>query len=98
MQVIWNILFGNPVREYVTVSLQGAGPERVYLTAGEFTSDVSQLQWLLCLDPPVFGVWQAAGAPLANRELGSLYTLYYVADERSMNGEAVLMLELLDKM
>jgi hypothetical protein len=98
MQFVWNILLGNTVREYVTVSLQGAGPERVYLTAGEFTSNVSQLQWLLCLNPPVFGVWQAAGTPLATRKLGTLYTLYYVADEKSMHREAVLTLELLDKM
>lgn len=56
--LISKILAGNiPVREYSTVSLNGAIRERVYLLKGGQCMDISGTQWLLCLDPVVFGVW-----------------------------------------
>jgi len=52
------ILFGDTqIREYATLTVKDAVREKVYLRINETEHEVSQSQWLLCLEPPVFGVW-----------------------------------------
>ena len=69
------ILTGNiPVREYSTVSMNGAIRERVYLWKDKHRIDISENHWLLCLDPVIFGVWMgnngAPGLPSGISETG----------------------------
>jgi hypothetical protein len=55
---IREILFGKiPVREYATVSITNDIKEHVYLDADGIRLDISSNQWLLCLNPVIFGVW-----------------------------------------
>ncbi|MEN0052184.1 MAG: hypothetical protein AAGC65_00875 [Mucilaginibacter sp.] len=52
------ILFGDTqIREYATVTVKDIIREKVYLKINETEYEVSQNQWLLCLNPAVFGVW-----------------------------------------
>ena len=51
------ILFGNVViREYSTIIIPGEIREKVYLQNEKSTVDISQHQFLLCLEPVVFGI------------------------------------------
>ncbi len=56
--LIRKIFFGDTViREYSTVTIDGEIKEKVYLQRGENYVDISQQQFLLCLEPVVFGIW-----------------------------------------
>jgi hypothetical protein len=58
MRAINRLLFGDTqIREYATVTVKETIREKVYLKINETEYEVSQNQWLLCLDPSVFGVW-----------------------------------------
>jgi len=51
------ILFGDAqIKEYATVNVNEI-KESVYLKIGDNTIDVSQNQYLLCLEPLIFGIW-----------------------------------------
>lgn len=57
-ELLRKILFGDiPVSEYCTVTVDGEIREKVYLTSGPTSLDVSGIHWLLCLNPIVFGIW-----------------------------------------
>lgn len=98
------LLFGESnIREYVTVSLKDGIPERVYLEAGGQLIDVSRFQWLFCLDPAVFGVWIAAGVPVAMGDKNAVFKLFFTGAEEQQGKKAkkgavaVLKLDLFDK-
>lgn len=97
------LLFGESnIREYVTLSLNGGIHERVYLEVGEQVIDVSRFQWLFCLEPAVFGVWIAAGVPVAMRDQNTIFKLFFTGVEgkgqKAKKGAvAVLTLEFFDK-
>jgi hypothetical protein len=56
--LIRNILFGDtPVSEYCTITVEGEIREKVYFITEKDSRDVSQMHWLLCLNPIVFGIW-----------------------------------------
>lgn len=53
-----NILFGNiEITEYSTITIEGQVKENVFLETGDFIINVSEIHWLLCLEPIVFGIW-----------------------------------------
>ncbi len=94
------ILFGaTDIREYVTVNRIGNIAERVYLETREATVDVSRHQWLLCLEPRIFGVWVGWNAGIIRLDQKTGYKLYFsnggVMDKNK--AVAVVTLELLDK-
>jgi hypothetical protein len=52
------IFFGDAViTEYSTITVNGGIKEKVYLQTEKTFTDVSDNQFLLCLEPVVFGVW-----------------------------------------
>jgi len=52
------LLFGDlAITEYSTITFNGDIKEAVYLDAEGQPLDISSSQWLLCLDPIVFGIW-----------------------------------------
>src|ERR1700733_4201638 len=52
------ILIGNTgIMEYSTITVQAGIKEKVFLQMNRKMIDISQNQWLLCLEPVVFGVW-----------------------------------------
>jgi len=56
-KLLRRLLFGHAViSEYSTVTVNEEINEKVYLQAGGII-DISQCQFLLCLEPVVFGVW-----------------------------------------
>ena len=56
--LIRKIFFGDAViREYSTVTVDEEIKEKVYLKSGENYVDISRQQFLLCLEPVVFGIW-----------------------------------------
>lgn len=55
---IRKILFGKtPISEYSKITVPADIYEKVYLEVGKRTIDISKNQWLLCIDPVIFGVW-----------------------------------------
>lgn len=57
-KLIRKILTGEEqISEYATISVIDYIKERIYLDVNNNLSDVSQNQWVLCLEPLVFGVW-----------------------------------------
>lgn len=55
---IRNILMGDTVfTPYSKITVPGELPEKVYLETGGGLADVSSRQWILCMEPIVFGVW-----------------------------------------
>ena len=58
------IFFGDIViREYSTITVKEEIKEKVYLQTKKFIADISQHQFLLCLEPVVFGIWLDKGKP-----------------------------------
>jgi hypothetical protein len=45
------------VKEYSTVTTDGAIKESVFFKTLNVTIDISEIHWLLCLEPIVFGIW-----------------------------------------
>jgi len=55
---IKNILFGDTViTDYSKITVPGSIHEKVLLERNGHFVDVSNNQWILCIDPMVFGVW-----------------------------------------
>lgn len=66
-RVIKEILFGKiPVKEYLTITIPGGIYERVYFEINNKRMDVSERQYLLCLEPVVFGIWIDKNSILMN--------------------------------
>lgn len=56
--LIRKMLIGdNVITEYATVTVPESIQEKVYLEVNGQLINVSQLHWLLCIEPIVFGVW-----------------------------------------
>ena len=87
------ILFGDvPVSEYSTVTILGEIIESVYLEVDGTKIDISNLHWLLCLNPIVFGIWFSKDSINISFDNGKLYKMYF-RDSKS-NGTDVAILEL----
>lgn len=57
-KLIRKILFGNvQISEYSNITISDKIHEKVYLQTGSNVFDVTQIHWLLCIEPIVFGVW-----------------------------------------
>jgi flavin reductase (DIM6/NTAB) family NADH-FMN oxidoreductase RutF len=102
--IIREILLGNEaIREYSTVTITGDIKEKVYLRTKKNIFDVSKNQWLLCLDPVVFGIWITDRELIADSNETQDYGLFFGSSINS-NAEnierksvAVLGLSLFDK-
>ena len=79
------ILFGNTaVKEYSTVKIPYEIREKVFLEIGRTLIDISQSQWLLCLEPVVFGVWLTDKEPITAMDKKKAYKLFFT--DPSSNG------------
>jgi hypothetical protein len=79
-EILRKIIFGNTViREYSTVTMTEGIQEKAWLQddAGEWTLDISQRHFLLCLDPIVFGVWLGKDRQTPALESKKGYRLYF---------------------
>jgi flavin reductase (DIM6/NTAB) family NADH-FMN oxidoreductase RutF len=77
-KIFRKILFGNiPVTEYCTITVDGVINEKVFLSAGRDTVDVSRTQWLLGLNPIVFGVWFKVLPEFISTEKNYAYVLQF---------------------
>ena len=53
-----NILYrGIKVTEYTSITLNKSISEKVFFKIADFTMDVSDCHWALCLQPVTFGIW-----------------------------------------
>jgi hypothetical protein len=67
--LIRKILFGDTViGEYSKITLPDDIREKVYLEIKKTVIDVSKNQWLLCIEPVIFGVW------ISNKEIQPTFT------------------------
>jgi hypothetical protein len=57
-RLLSNILYkGIPIKQYASVTVGPEISEEVFLKTGDSIIDVTQDQWILCLQPIVFGIW-----------------------------------------
>lgn len=83
-KLLRELLFGDVViSEYSTVTVNKEINEKVYLQAGEIIIDISQYQFLLCLEPVVFGVWLKKSFTKDNGE----YKMYFKTSQGEKNNK-----------
>ncbi len=88
------ILFGNtPVSEYSTITVKGDVKEKVYLEAGNECVDISADQWLLCLDPVVFGIWLTKEKITIISKKKQEYKMIFTGSGKNSKTVAVITLE-----
>jgi hypothetical protein len=76
--MIRKFLFGDtPITEYATVTVPQSVRERVYLTAGHKTLDLSDRHWLLSLEPVVLGFWILPEDGLSSGDLGQDVSVHF---------------------
>ena len=96
--ILRKILFGNtPVSEYSTITVKDVIKEIVYLGAGSKRVDISANQWLLCLDPVVFGIWFTKENTVIAFEKKRGYKMYFTDSQKDNNTVAVITLEYFNK-
>ena len=92
------ILFGNtPVSEYVTITVKADVKEKVYLEAGNECVDISADQWLLCLDPVVFGIWLTKDKSTITSEKKQEYKMIFTDSGKDNKTVAVITLAYFNK-
>ena len=97
-EVLRKILLGDAtIREYATISVDSEIRERVYLEVNNVRADVSENQWILCLDPAVFGIWLSKKEDINLPVSGTKYKMYFNDDsEKNAGTVAVLALDMFD--
>ena len=96
-KLLRKILFGEiPVSEYCTVTVEGEIRERVYLTAGMLSMDISGIHWLLCLNPIVFGVWFRENSGIIPPGRSSFCEIQFTDGARANKSVAVVKLVVRD--
>ncbi|MDN5285818.1 MAG: hypothetical protein JWR38_2092 [Mucilaginibacter sp.] len=94
------ILIGDtPVKEYTTVTVDGEIKESVFLKIDSTVIDVSKNQFLLCLDPIIFGIWIEKGEYTAIADPPSKYLMSFKNSFTGSHGKttATLVLDLIAK-
>jgi hypothetical protein len=89
-----------PVKEYSTITIQAGIKERVFLQIRREMIDISQNQWVLCLDPIVFGVWISDKEQIAAIDEIGIYKVFFTearSGDRIGKKLAVLRLSYFDK-
>ena len=77
-KLLRKIVFGDiPVSEYSTVTVPEQVIEQVLLTSGTRRIEVSTQQWLLCLDPVIFGIWLTNRDDIAFFDKRPAYKLHF---------------------
>jgi hypothetical protein len=72
------ILLGDTmISEYSTITIMDEVKENLVLETREFSIDISEIHWLLCLDPVVFGVWLIKDEHKAPPAAKSEYRMYF---------------------
>lgn len=90
-KILHKILFGNKVvSEYVTITINGAIREQVYLQTPKMRINISTQQFLLCLEPVVFGVWVTDKTALDELGIDSACSAYFM----DMNNTCVAVVNL----
>lgn len=89
-KLIRRLLFGDVViSEYSTVTVNEEINEKVYLQVGKIIIDVSQCQFLLCLEPVVFGVWIENDSCYEKNNAG--YKMYFkILDTKKSSKQKIL--------
>ncbi len=83
-KILRRLLFGDVlISEYSTVTVNEEINEKVYLHTGAIIVDISQQQFLLCLEPVVFGVWLEKRFLKDNAD----YKMYFKTSAREKNSE-----------
>src|SRR5436309_11309375 len=92
------ILFGNiAITEYSTITIKGDIKEQVYLRTEKNIINVSRNQWVLCLEPIVFGVWIAKDKKVTIPDEETEFKIYFKdASDRDSTRVAILAVDLLD--
>jgi len=77
------------IREFLTVGIEDYHlvREKVYLQVGDNVLDVSGIQWLLSLDPPVIGIWVEDEAAASLFGPGREYRLFFRDSAPSAEGD-----------
>jgi hypothetical protein len=92
------IFFGDVViREYSTITVPAEIREKVYLLNENHTVDISKRQFLLCLEPVVFGIWLGKKEFVAE---SSNYKMHFKSSGRKNDKEkivATITLDFFDK-
>lgn len=93
------LIFGDAgIREYATITINNEIKEKVYLEIGAAKLDISQIHWLLCLDPIVFGIWINNEKDIALIDEQSEYRIYFTNGDAKGNVLADTTLDFFDKM
>ncbi len=98
------ILFPNTtIKEYQSVTVDGSIQEKVYLKTENFFIDISETQYLLCLEPMVFGIWLNKEKDVAILQEKSEFRMHFtdsICDNNSdleKNSIAILTLDFFNK-
>ncbi len=96
---LYKILFGNipPISEYATVTVPNAIAEKVWLESGTQRMDVSGRQWLLCLQPIVFGIWLRGEDRYFSNESKEAFTLRFMDADKNGHEVATAALVCINK-
>jgi hypothetical protein len=90
------------IREFSTIGIQDEVREKVYLSTDERLLDVTARQWLLGLDPRVFGIWLQDKVQTDIIRRSGKFTMYFMGaaplreSDLKRNALAVVELEMLD--
>jgi len=86
------------IREFSTIGIQDEVKEKVYLVTDDRVMDITARQWLLGLDPRVFGIWVQDKAQMAAISGSKAFTMYFMGSaplrESDMKRDALAVVEL----
>jgi hypothetical protein len=84
-----------PVEEYSTIKIETGIKERVFLQIRREMIDISQNQWVLCLEPVVFGVWISNKEQISAIDEIRKYKIFFTdARSRGRIGKKIAMVRL----
>ncbi len=101
--ILRRILFPNTtIKEYLSVTINGSIQEKVYLKTERNFIDISQTQYLLCLEPMIFGIWQNKEKDVLQRHEKSEFKMHFTDSSCESNNLrkrsiAILTLDFFDK-
>ncbi|WP_158797181.1 hypothetical protein [Pedobacter sp. L105] len=86
-RILREFLFGDAdIREYATITIDKEINEKVFLQIDETRLDISESQWLLCLNPIVFGIWINPEQSVIHAGPNQTYKMYFT--DSSANGDS----------
>lgn len=97
------ILFSHTtIKEYQSVTINGTIQEKVYLKTENFFIDISETNYLLCLEPMIFGIWLSKEEGVVTLQEESQFRMHFtdsICDNKSLkkNSTAILTLDFFNK-